>query len=385
MDSLKEKHCLKISKLFDQSDFPKKTFYIDEALDGRDIILYGAGECSHWFVEIIMKSHKFQPKAVLDKAYQKGMVYEGIPAFHPDEYTPSEKEKKDSVVIISIGNQVHYPAIFEHLNKIGFQNILLLRDIYEIHNLFDNPPELREEGFKYYKKNKAAIMAAYDLLEDDESRELYTLSMSIHMQRFPTPLPARPRHEQYFPTDIPLTQGYDCFINCGSYDGDVIRLLNQTVGKVQEIVCFEPEPCIYQKLVKYLNTNQQKLADRILALPCAVHSHEAQMLFHSGTGLGSRISKDGNMKVQTTALDHVLPGFKPTFISMDVEGVEPDVLMGAEKMLRYCQPDLGICLYHSPNHLWEIPLYLHNLDIGYHLYLRNYTTFTTETVLYATA
>ncbi len=331
-----------------------------------------------------MKNYDYRPIAVLDRAYQKGMLYEGIPAFHPNEYKPSKKAKTESIVIISIGNQDYYPEIFQQLKIMGFLNILLLRDIYEIHNLFDNPPELREEGFAYYQRNKAAIMAAYNIFADNESRELYARSMGIHMQRIPVPLPARPRHEQYFPTDIPLKQGYNRFINCGSYDGDVIRLLNQTIGKVKEIVCFEPEPDIYQKLVEYLSTHKHKLADRIMALPCALHSHEEQMPFLSGTGLGSRISPEGKIKVQTVALDHILPGFKPTFICMDVEGVEPDVLLGAESMLRKTQPDLGICLYHSPNHLWEIPLYLHNLNLGYRLYLRNYTSFTTETVLYAT-
>ncbi len=374
----------KLSRLFEQQKSPENAFYIQKVLDGKKIILYGAGECSHWFVEIVMKVYGYQPIAVLDRAYKKGMIFEGIPAFHPDEYAPTEKEKRESVVIISIGNQALYPEIRQQLAKTGFKNIMLLRDIYEIHNLFNNPLELRELGFEYFLQNKAAILDAFELFEDDESREIYALSLETHMRRIPVPLPARPRREQYFPCDVPLKKGYDRFITCGSYDGDVIRLLHETVGKVGEIICFEPEPHIFSKLIEYLTKEQSDLADRILALPCAVHNHEAKMTFLSGTGLGSRISNDGDTIVQTAALDHVLPGFEPTFISMDVEGVEPEVLRGAEIMLRRCQPDLGVCLYHSPNHLWEIPLYIHSLGLGYRFYLRNYTTFTAETVLYAT-
>ena len=69
---------------------------------------------------------------------------------------------------------------------------------------------------------------------------------------------------------------------------------------------------------------------------------------------------------------------------MDIEGAELDALIGAEKTIRENVPDLGICVYHSPNHLWEIPLFLNNLDLGYRFYLRNYTSFMHETVLYAT-
>ncbi len=108
------------------------------------------------------------------------------------------------------------------------------------------------------------------------------------------------------------------------------------------------------------------------------------MRFVSGGGLGSRISKDGDTLVQCVALDDVLPASKPTFICMDVEGAEPEVLKGAEGLLRANRPDLGVCVYHAPHHVWEIPLYLHSLGLGYRFYLRNYTTFTSETVLYAT-
>ena len=70
---------------------------------------------------------------------------------------------------------------------------------------------------------------------------------------------------------------------------------------------------------------------------------------------------------------------------MDIEGAELEALKGEEKTIQANRPDLGICVYHSPSHLWEIPLYLHGLGVGYRLYLRNYTSFTGETVLYAAA
>jgi len=156
------------------------------------------------------------------------------------------------------------------------------------------------------------------------------------------------------------------------------------MGKVETIACFEPEPLIFQRLVTYLQAHKLELADTILALPCAVHSHDGQARFLSGTGLGSRISEQGDAWVQCLTLDHAFPALDPTFICMDVEGVELEVLKGGERLLREHRPDLGVCVYHSPNHLWEIPHFLHDLDLGYRLYLRNYTTYTSETVLYAT-
>ena len=372
-----------ISRLFDQGGFPDDAFYLNKVFDGRKVIVYGAGECCHWFVEIVMKIHEYIPVAALDKAFKRGDTYEEIPAYPPDEYQPTEEEKRNAIVVICVGKQEYHDEIIRCLKGLGFQNIIFLMDIYEIHNPFYQPEELKMKGFNFYLEQKDRIFACLELLGDDQSREVYTRSLTTHLQRKPVPLPDRPRREQYFPKDIELSRGYSRFVNCGAYDGDTLRLLNETCGKVDDIVCFEPELYIYQRLVDYLGKHKHELADNIIAMPCAVYNREALMRFANGSGLGSRISADGNSMVQCVALDHVLTGFKPTFICMDVEGVEPEVLKGAEALIRTNCPDLAICVYHAPHHLWEIPLWLQSLELGYRFYLRNYTTFTNETVLYA--
>jgi len=214
------------------------------------------------------------------------------------------------------------------------------------------------------------------------------------MQRKPISLPKRPREEQYFPLDIELHKGHSRFICCGADTGDTVRLLNKFHGKVGAIACFEPEPPLFHGLADYLWKHKDELAENIVAFPCAVYSQDSVLPFTSAnrkpfiraypTGFGSRILKGGESLVQCVTLDHTLPGFKPTFICMDVEGAEPEVLRGAEGLIRENCPDLSICVYHAPHHLWEIPLYLHGLGLGYRFYLRNHTAFTQETVLYAT-
>lgn len=206
------------------------------------------------------------------------------------------------------------------------------------------------------------------------------------MRRKPLPLPVSPREEQYFPKDVPLSKGYARFVNCGAYDGDTVRLLREVHGRVEDLICFETEPLLYGRLVDYLGLHGKELAERITAFPCAAYSREGLLPYVTGGGLGSRVAENGgDGQVQCVTLDHVLPGFEPTFICMDIEGAEPEALKGAEGMIRAGRPDLGICVYHAPHHLWEIPHYLHGLGLGYRLYLRNYTSFTSETVLYATA
>jgi len=300
------------------------------------------------------------------------------------EYQPTTDEQRNAVVVICSGKPAYHDEILSCLNSLGLVNIFFLQEIYEIHNPFSQPEQLQKKGFDFYLGQKEPVLSAFELFDDDMSREVYRCFLQTHMQRKPVSIPSRPRDEQYFPKDIKLTQGYSRFVSCGAYDGDAVRLLNKTHGKVDEIVCFEAEPAIFHRLSAYLADQGASLAKSIVALPCAVYSHEVMMPFTSATGLGSRISEDGDSLVQCVALDHILPDFCPSFISMDIEGAELQALKGAEKMICKNRPDLAICVYHAPNHLWDIPLYLDSLGLGYHFYLRNYTSFAIETVLYAT-
>jgi len=373
-----------ISRLFEEGTFPHDAFYIDRVLGGRKIIVYGAGEGFHWVDEIVMRIYGYVPSVVLDRAFSPGQNYLGIPAFSPLDYKPDEEEKRDAIVIITVGKTEYHEEIINCLKEMGFKNILLIMDIYEVHNPLRLSDELEQKGFDYYLQQRENILSCLDLFADEESRDIYVGCLQTHIRRKPVPLPSRPRNEQYFPKDIQLNRGYAKFINCGAYDGDTVRLLQEVHGKVDELVCFETEPVLFKRLVEYLRQNKSDLADQVIAFPCAAYSREAIMPFASGGGLGSRVAENGDVMIQTVALDSVLPGFTPTFICMDVEGAEPEVLKGAEKMIRANRPDLGISVYHAPHHLWQIPLYLKSLNLHYRFYLRNYTTFITETVLYAT-
>jgi FkbM family methyltransferase len=348
------------------------------------VILYGAGESSHWFVEVVMREFGFVPEVVLDKRFSKVTTYEGVPALHPDLYTPSEAQLKESIVVICSGSMETADEIRSELKAKGYQNLIPLHAIYEVHNPFSQPEALLSKGFSFYMENKRQIEDGFDLFSDVESQQVFLAFLQTHMTRKPVEIPRQPREEQYFPSDLVLNKGYSRFVSCGAYDGDTVRLLNDQQGKIDELVCFEADPEIFKRLTHYLSSNKNELANNITALPCATYCHEQIVNFTEATGLGSRVAEHGGLKVQAVSLDNILPTLAPTMITMDIEGVEPEALKGAEKMIREHKPDLAICVYHSPNHLWEIPLYLNSLDLGYKFYIRNYTSFTIETVLYAT-
>ena len=105
--------------------------------------------------------------------------------------------------------------------------------------------------------------------------------------------------------------------------------------------------------------------------------------FLSGFGAGSRFIQGEGLEAPIVALDDVLPNFFPTLIKLDIEGFEPAALRGAKKLISSTRPDLAICVYHQPEHLWEIPLFLKTMVPQYRFWMRCHGYNGFDSVLYA--
>ena len=91
----------------------------------------------------------------------------------------------------------------------------------------------------------------------------------------------------------------------------------------------------------------------------------------------------GEVSIKADSIDNKLKGRKATYIKMDVEGSELEALKGSIETIKKYRPKLAISLYHKPEDVIEIPVFLEKLDLGYKYYLRHYQTRMEETVLYS--
>ena len=92
--------------------------------------------------------------------------------------------------------------------------------------------------------------------------------------------------------------------------------------------------------------------------------------------------KDATAVLEVVALDDVIDD-SVTFIKMDIEGSELKALEGAKGLIKKYKPKLAISVYHKPEDIVELPLYIKTLIPEYKLYLRHYSNFYRETILYA--
>lgn len=347
----------------------------------KPIAIYGIGECAHWFHEIGMKRLGIKPVIALDRA-PPVLEWCGVKTSTVEEcITQSQINIIDLEIIVCVGSRSIYNTIRESLRTLGCTGVHFLHDFYEFHSFFVlNPKEVPRR----INKNKKKFQTAYNLISDDISKEIFCRLLQVHSRLEPLDIPASPREQQYFPKDIPFFGNYKTYVCCGAYDGENITRLAAQIGKTETILCFEPEPKIYSKLTDCARQHIGQTAENIICFHNAVSCQNGIQPFISGDGLGSRLDETGKDYAQCITLDDALLGFKPTFISMDIEGSEVAAIEGGRQLITDHLPDLGICVYHYPEQIAEVIQTINSIHSGYQFHVRNYTGYLTETVVYAT-
>jgi len=170
----------------------------------------------------------------------------------------------------------------------------------------------------------------------------------------------------------------------GAYIGDTIQQLFRVLGgPCRYVYAFEPNQETYPKLLRTAG----KFRPNIQCFPWGLDDHDGTEPF-SCADAGSRIAEGGDRTVRVADAGKFLMGLtenRPTFIKLDIEGREPQVLESMAPYLQTYTPDLAVSIYHKLEDLWEIPLRLHAICPAYKIYIRHQSNYFTETVCYATA
>ena len=147
----------------------------------------------------------------------------------------------------------------------------------------------------------------------------------------------------------------------------------------------EPSSENYDALLK--NIYQKGVEDRIIPVKLGLWDSMEELSFCMNAGEPTSNSiGHGDATIFSIELDRFAAqkDIRINFIKMDIEGAEPNALRGAAETIKRDRPALQICLYHSPEHLWEIPEFIKSLVPEYTFYIGHHSISRGETVLYAT-
>jgi FkbM family methyltransferase len=242
------------------------------------------------------------------------------------------------------------------------------------------------------QKNGALLAAAEKLLGAPEDRSLFRI-LTGRDEGAPLGPEAvagyyyrSPLGRQYFDF-VDYTQ-VDTLIEGGTADGgDTIAFLN-AMPPGSSIFSFEPNRDAYR------DSPQRRLLagePRVKIIPQGLWSRHTKLRF-SRSGLSSRFLETADPVVESpetvavTSIDRFVCDNslgRIGFIKLDIEGAELEALRGAETTLYRDRPQLAVCLYHRPEHFYQIPLFLARVLPGYRHRLGHYSANHLETVWYA--
>ena len=299
--------------------------------------------------------------------------------------SPSSIDKDivpQAVFIVCIWSPSHsYKKTKAELEQSGAVNIFHVATMAQ---LFPNDllPHYHFQTPAYYIQHSAEIREVYDSLADAESKKQYLAVVDCRVNASFDELPEPDYHNQYFPGDIISLSDKEVFLDAGAYTGDTFTDFAKRVNdRFTKYLAIEPDPENYKKLAN--NVSQYISSGQVEIFPYAVGAEHLTLKFSANGNVDSSIDDSGLLEVECVKIDDIFFDYQPTFLKFDIEGSELNALKGADKTITAFEPILTVCIYHLPDDIWTIPLYLKTKYPFYNFYVRLHGIDGWEFVLYA--
>lgn len=317
------------------------------------IVLYGMGDGADKILQIFEQLHIAPAAVMASDAFVRGQSFHG---YRVQKLSEIEKQFDSFLIALCFGSQ--RPEVIGQIKTLAKKHRVLVPSVPVFGETICSERFLRE--------NKELLQKACRLLEDDLSKQVYKNILTFE---YTGELSCLFRSESLKDEAMQtlIRPGEDSFyVDAGACKGDTIEEFLKFAPKYKKILAFEPNAKNFQKLQRYCrdipNTELWNLA---------LCHESATLYFNKKSGRCSARSVQGT-PVQAADLDGILQGRAPTYIKMDVEGMEAEALKGAVNTLQSCKPKLNIAAYHRTEDLFALPLLIHEIQPDYKIYLRHH-------------
>ena len=238
------------------------------------------------------------------------------------------------------------------------------------------------------ERNIAELKNAFTLMADEKSREIFRRFIRWH-HTFDNDFSMLNDHIPYFPDDLQKQIDYSFFIDAGAFNGDTLNDWLQVFNpasavKESKYHAFEPTPNTFDALNAVVAALPDSVRHLVQTYNMAVGNEKNGFIeIDIAEDISSVQCQGTGVQIPCKRIDDLFASACPTIIKADIEGAEMELLRGAEETIRRCRPVLAIAVYHKYSDLWTIPMWIHELDCGYEIYLRHSPKVFTDTVCYA--
>ncbi len=330
------------------------------------IIMYGTGNGADKVMDIL-ESRKIPLSGVTASSnFVRNRTFRGFPVM-PLSYFEEALHK--FTVIITFGTSI--PEVMENIYNISKKHRVLVPCVPVIGTrVFDD---------SFLNENREKINFAYNLFADGFSKEIYKGYMNFLYGGELNTLKAITTPENEAFENILNLSGNETYIDIGAYRGDTVdTFINYCGGSYKEIICAEPDTKTYLKLINHCeNLNNFK------AFNAAVTDTDGVVGFSNLHGRQSSVG--GDKLTNSVSLDTLCENTEPSYIKIDSEGCEYDILSGGRDILEKFSPKLNVAAYHKSEDVFELAILLNSINPRYKIHLRHHPYIPAwDTLLYCT-
>lgn len=337
--------------------------------EGLPLVIYGAGECALGVTDFLLKND--------------------IPVagyFVDDEFLNSPKNLITNVSSLldikqKLGKFNIVNAIYSNITA-SCKRLSMLKDnqiagVYFFECPFYN--SYLDFKHEYVERHIDKYNKVYDLLSDDRSKETFIRFINTKISGDNGFLLDVYSNDLYFPEELISFSDNEIVVDGGAYDGDtLLSFIDKAGKKYTRYYAFEPDNTNVSKLKELIWKND---ITNIRIIEKGLWSKADILQFSSDNTMFSTITEEGDTRIEVDSIDNAAPD--ATYIKMDIEGSELEALKGGMQTIMRNHPKLAISVYHKPEDLFEIPLYLNSIMPEYKLYLRAHKLNSCDLVLYA--
>ncbi len=326
--------------------------------EDRPIVVYGMGNGADKLFERLAQFNIEVSEVFASDGFVRGHFFRG---YKVRFFSEIKEMYEDFVILLSFASN-------------RGEVIDMLADIDREYDMYvpDLPVAGVEEYFDkdFYNSNYEAIIKAYNSLEDEESRAIFSsvinYKLSGKMKYLLDSFSTRDELYSLMPVDdVRIT------VDAGAYNGDTAREAKGYFNNLKRIYALEPDNRNYKKLLRY---SEAECEIEVIPLNLAAWSENVGGRFY---GSGNRNST----AVATASFEHredevnmvridSLTNERIDYIKYDVEGAEKEAIIGSEQVIRRDMPVLLISLYHRSRDIFELINMVRESYPEYKLYLR---------------
>ncbi len=317
----------------------------------KPVVMYGMGNGADKIIDFLSEGGIEVADFFASDGFVRGQSFHGKTVL---SYSAVKEKYGDFVILVSFGSRL--PDVISYIESLAKEHELYIPYVPVVSDgqAFD---------LDYYNAHKAEINAAYSLLSDKTSRNIFCDIINYRLSGKPEYLFA---HTSDVPERYSLLEAEKLAytVDAGAYNGDSIRELMQFAPDLKNITAFEPDLRTFKKLSEFAGAVD---GFTINAYNAALWNEDTVLDFTSGANRNSTLSSDEALKtgakrksVNALRLDSVVKG-RCDFIKYDVEGAEREAIQGSLETIYREHPKLLVSLYHRIDDIFALPLLVSSL------------------------